>query len=136
MFQLFAGIGAGVVAYLFAPNLSTQTQWTTDLRDFFPTAATVIAALLIAVAIESRLVTRARWLAIATFAGLAIAELSSMAALSEMPGDVYHWLFALIVGGGASGLFAVCAIGAKTLYADKEAIRQQNLADLARMAKS
>lgn len=124
--QPVAGIVAGLLAFLCAPRL-TAHAWHVRFNPFFATAATVIAALLVAIAIEARHAFRRPVTSTTIVLSLAAGELSSLVALCPVPADFERWLLALAVGGGIGGLVAVCVISAQTLSADLESARLEEL---------
>jgi hypothetical protein len=125
--QLVVAIAAGVGAWLVKPDLDSAAQHK-EFIDFFATSATVIAALLVAIAIEARHVTREKFLANATALLVAVAELSAVAALSPaLPTWMYDWLFTFAVAGGTGGLVAAVVIGAQNLSAQVDAARMDEV---------
>jgi hypothetical protein len=125
--QLVSAIGVGIAAWLIAPDLSTSDRHK-EFVDFFATSAAVIAALLIALAIEARHVIRGKFLASVTALSVAAGLLSAVASLSpDLPTCMYRWLFAFTVGGGVGGLVAALVVGAQTLSAEIDEARLDEL---------
>lgn len=128
--QLGVAVVAAVLAFLVAPDLDSTNQHA-KFVDFFATSAQVIAAVLIALAVEARFAVRRVVLALVTAATVAVGEISAVAALSpSLPNWIYRWLFALTVGGGLGGLVAAIVVGAQTLVTHIEEERLRNLAAL------
>jgi hypothetical protein len=130
--HLVAAIVTGVCAWLLAPRLHSAESWHDKFEGFFTASATVIAALLIAIAIEARHVARRQVLANLTVISIAVGLVSAVAGLCPLPTSIYRWLFAFTVGGGVGGLVAACVIGAQTLAAEVDAAR---LGELDRFAE-
>lgn len=130
--QLVAAIVAGIVAWLVAPGDLETPERHKEFVDFFAASATVIAALLVALAVEARHVTRRKFLANATALCVAVGEVSAIAALSpDLHKGMYRWLFTLTVGGGVGGLVAALVIGAQTLAREVDEARLEELEKLA-----
>lgn len=129
--QLTIALAAALAAWLFAPEIATLKQHESFV-DFFATSAQVIAAVLIALAVEARLVVRSVFLAVVAACSVAIGEVSAIAALSpSLPEDLYRWLFALTVGGGLGGLVTAIVVGAQALADRRDAVRDFELGRLA-----
>jgi hypothetical protein len=127
--QLIAAIASTVAARWLAPTIAAATH--KDFVDFFATSASVIAALLIALAIEARQVVRSKFLANLSAITVAIGLLSSVAALGpDLSVWTYRWLFALTVGGGVGALVAALVVGAQTLAAEVAETRLEQIQKL------
>ncbi|MGA8234056.1 MAG: hypothetical protein WB795_21445 [Candidatus Acidiferrales bacterium] len=133
--QPVVAIAAGICAWLLAPGLHSAHSWHVNFDGFFTASASVIAALLIAVAVEARHIVRRQVLANLTVISIAVGVVSAVAALCPLPTSIYHWLFALTVGGGVGGLVAACVIGAQTLAAEVDAARLDELDRFAERAR-
>ena len=119
--QCSVAVLAGLLAWILAPDVDSAAQHGAFV-DFFATSAQVIAALMVALAIESRLAVRHRVLAIVTALCLSLGEISAVAALSpSLPDASYRWLFVFTVGGGSGAMVAAVIIGAQTLVAEANA---------------
>jgi hypothetical protein len=128
--QLAVALLLGGTAWFIAPDLDTAREHE-RFKEFFATSAQVIAAVLIALAVEARFVARRPLLVLVTASSVAVGEVSAIAALSpELPGWMYTWLFALTVGAGGGGLFAAIVVGAQVLATDIEAERVSELDQL------
>jgi uncharacterized membrane protein YgaE (UPF0421/DUF939 family) len=115
--QVAVAVVVSLVAWLFAPDLGSFRQHSA-FADFFATCAQVIAALMIALAIEAQVVVRRLHLAVVTAASVAIGEVAAIAALSPMlPPWSYRWLFAVTIGGGVGALVAVLMASVQALGA-------------------
>ncbi len=127
--HLGVALFAGLAAWLTAADLMTEAQHR-EFVDFFATAAAVIAALLVALAIEARAVLPLKAYAIVAPVCLAAGEISAVAALSpSLPGWAYRWLLAFTVGGGLGGLTAVLWAAWKLLRSEVKAARVDALLD-------
>lgn len=133
--QVVAAIVTGICAWLLAPRLHSAHSWHVNFDGFFTASASVIAALLIAIAIEARHVARRQVLANLTVISIAVGLVSAVAGLCPLPTSFYRWLFALTVGGGVGGLVAACVIGAQTLAAEMDAARLDELDRFAERAR-
>jgi hypothetical protein len=128
--QLVAAVASVAGARWVAPTISTAARHR-DFVDFFATSAAVIAALLIALAIEARQVVRSKFLANLSAITVAVGLLSAVAALSpDLSTRTYRWLFALTVGGGVGGLVAALVVGAQTMAAE---IGEARLAEIRKL---
>jgi hypothetical protein len=129
-FQLIAAIASTATARWLAPTIDTAAKHR-DFVDFFATSASVIAALLIALAIESRLVVRSKFLATLSAITVAVGLLSAVAALGpDLSVRTYRWLFALTVGGGVGALVAALVVGAQTMAAESVEARLEEIQKL------
>ena len=125
--QCILGGLAGSAAWTFAPDLDSASQHEA-FSPFFATAAQVIAAVLVALAVEARLAVRHELLAITSAICLATGGVSAVAALSPvLPDFAYSWLFAGTVAGGTGAMFAAIVIGSQTLIAETHAVARQEL---------
>lgn len=123
MAQLAFAVVFAIVAWFTAADLGTKAQHHAFV-DFFASSAAVIAALLIALAIEARAVLPLKAYAIVAPACLAVGEIAAVGALSPgLPGWSYRWLLALTVGGGLGGLIAVIWAASMLLRSEVEATR-------------
>src|SRR5207245_6138996 len=86
--QLGVTAGAGVGAWFIAPHINSSRQH--EFVDFFSASAGVIAALLIALAVEARSVLRSAFYAVVLTASVAVGEISAIAALS--PNLPHAWM--------------------------------------------
>jgi hypothetical protein len=112
----------GVVGVAFAPDLDSLAQHE-RFKDFFTTSAQVIAALLVALAVEARFAVRHVLLAITSAVCLVVGELSAIAALSPaLPDTAYTVLFASTLAGGTGAMVAAVVIAAQTLVEDAQTI--------------
>ncbi|HEV2361228.1 MAG TPA: hypothetical protein VGS21_05965 [Acidimicrobiales bacterium] len=126
--QLASALVAGLVALLLAPHLASGACWRQVFGGFFTTAAAVIAALLVAIAIEARDSHRKLGTSLIALAGLAVGEVSALTALTPVPQpSVYDLLLFVTVGGGVAGLVTTCVISVQTLTHDQEAARRTAL---------
>jgi hypothetical protein len=125
--QLVAAAVAGIAARLVAPDLDSTAQHQA-FENFFLASSALIAALLIALAVQAPFVMRRLSLAVVTAINLVVGEVSSVAALSPaLPRWTYDWLFTLTVAGGVGGLIAAIVIGAQTIVARIDASRAAEL---------
>lgn len=125
--QLVVALGVGFGAWWIAPDLKTHTRHD-EFFDFFASSAAVIAALIIALAVEARIAIRGMFLAIVTGATVAIGEVSAVAALSpSLPHWIYRPLFSITVGAGIGALVAAVAVGVQTLTERVDLARLEEL---------
>jgi hypothetical protein len=117
-----------VLGLVLAPDLTSNDRHG-DFSDFFATAAQVIAALFIALALEARFFKSGPIVSILTFSYVAIGLVSSISALSpSLPGWVYCQLFGLTLGSGLAALLAAVLV-AIALLNDDLAARQDQILD-------
>jgi hypothetical protein len=132
--QLTLATLAGIAAWTLAPDLHASAQHEA-FKDFFTTAAQVIAALLVALAIEARFAVQHALLAITSATCLVVGEISAIAALSPaLPDAAYSWLFVCTVAGGTGAMVAAIVIGAQALTADAQGTMVRELEELGRRA--
>jgi hypothetical protein len=112
-------VGYVVVSTSLVPEAAGEAGFHRRYSDFFQTAAQVIATLLVVIAVESKLASRAARLATREAGVVAVvwvvaAEVAAVAAVSpDLPLSWHSVLFSLTVSGGAAGLIAVILIAAR-----------------------
>jgi hypothetical protein len=109
------------IAFAFAPRVTAQRP-PTDLSAFFSTAATIMGAFFIALAllsVASRLAayTITRVAGIGTFVYLAVGVVAAgCGTIQAWPYLAYRYLFAIAVGTGAAALLTLTRIGITNLF--------------------
>jgi hypothetical protein len=131
--HLFAAIVIGALAWLGHPKIHSVGQHDKFI-DFYVASASVIAALLVALAIEARSVASTIPYALAIATMLAVGAVCAIVALSpHLPESwIYNALFALTVGCGVSGLVAVVDASVRLLSVDLSAVSAAEMTELQR----
>jgi hypothetical protein len=128
---LVLAVGGSIFGVLTAPALhegQPKPEW---FPSFFNTAASVIAAVFIALAVEARYVRANQGLAITILILVALGEIAAVSGLSgSLPLASYKWLLGVAIGCGLAALIAAIMIAGQAISADIKAIRAQRLGDL------
>lgn len=124
---LLVGAGALVLCLIFSPDLGSFGQ-RKDYQPFFAASAGLVAAMFIALSVESDYVSSSPGFALSAVAGLGISAVAAVVGLLPRLGEcVYTLAFAATVGGGVAGLLSVCIVAAGALTDSRRRRREENL---------